>query len=178
MTRIIESRTDQSHPEHFVTEPTEVRRDDRVDNAITTRHQFLHPAGLVGAAAGVVLLVMGLVGLVRGELSGSVHEPLYDVGGFTHSPLLSLLEVGAGVALLVFGLSGWLSALIATGVAVAVAGVVSLIENRPLSDNLIIEENYSWIVIGIGTLVALAGALMPSVERFRRREIDTTIRHE
>lgn len=165
MTRIIERhpRTRDGYDTATV-----VHDDERVATVVTRRWHF-SPAGLIGATVGAILLVMGLIGLVRGDLTGSINDPVYNVAGFAHTPLLSLLEIGAGVVLVLCGLTGWMSGMLFAGAVLVVAAVVALIETSPLSINLVIDRTYSWLILALGLVTVLAGWFMPTVGRADRR---------
>jgi uncharacterized membrane protein HdeD (DUF308 family) len=115
---------------------------------------------------------MGLIGLVRGDVSGSVDLPLYEVAGFAHTPLLGMIEIAAGSIFLVSALSGRMSAMLVAGAVTVVAGVVVLIEESPLSNNLVIADRFAWLIIAFGALAMIAAAGLPTLERFNRRTVD------
>jgi len=62
------------------------------------------PAAMAAGIVAVLLLVLGLIAVARGGLSGPITEPAVDVAGFSPTPLLGLIEAGTGLALLVCAL--------------------------------------------------------------------------
>ena len=67
---------------------------------MTESHTRFSPAQFVHAAIGVFLLVLGVVSMVRGDLSGDLTEPTFDVLGITHNAAIGIGEVVAGALLL------------------------------------------------------------------------------
>ncbi len=135
---------------------------------VMTRRRLLSPAGLIGSAIGAGFLVVGLIGLVRGDLNGPLNEPTYEVAGFVHSPTLSFVEIGVGVALLLCALTGWLSGMLFAGSALIVAAIVALVETSPLGNRFVIDRSFSWAVLALGSIVVAAGWLMPTMHEDRR----------
>lgn len=178
MTRIIDHRPRTRdvgirEPGRDDFETAVVRGDAIAANVVSRRWRF-SPAGLIAAAIGAVLLVMGLIGLVRGDLVGSINDPLYNVAGFAHTPLLSVLEAGMGAVLLIFGLAGWLPGVLFAGAVMVVAAVVALFETSPLSSNLVIERSYSWLILVLGLITVLSGWALPTVQHSTRRVIGSS----
>jgi len=61
----------------------------RVSTARTSRFS---PAAIAAGIGGILLLALGLIAIARGGLSGSITEPVVEVVGFSHTPLLGLID--------------------------------------------------------------------------------------
>jgi hypothetical protein len=117
-------------------------------------------------AAGAAMLAMGIVTIVRGDLDGELTDPVVQVLGFDHTPLLGLIEIGAGVLLVLAGLrpSGrMLAGLI--GALLIVAGALVLAELDWITDNLTAEQSYGWVPIIVGAVTLVAAFAFPTKVR-------------
>lgn len=144
----------------------EADREVRVDTR-TTRWDI---ASVLAAAAGVALIVIGAVALVRTGINATWYQPVEQVLGMDHTPLLGAIEVGVGVLLVLAGLAGarMLAALIAT--AVGAAATVAAIEPDVADRELAIEQEWA-IALAIAGF-ALAAALIATRERRHDRRIE------
>jgi hypothetical protein len=140
-----------------------------IDYAGTGRRRVVTLAA--GVLGGAVLVVMGVLALVRGDLSGSWNEPIVMVNGWPHSPLLGLLEVIAGALLIVVSLSS--AGEFIVGAAIAGFGVIALVEPTVLDDELRIDSSHAWLMIAIGG-VAVLSSVIASVGRRTVRAVHTT----
>jgi hypothetical protein len=109
-----------------------------------------------GVLGGAVLVIMGILALMRGGVEGSWSDPLVLVNGWPHSPLLGLLEVLAGVAMIIVSPSP-MSELI-VGASIAVLGVVALLEPQVLDESLTIDPGHAWRIVAIGCVAVLCSA--------------------
>jgi hypothetical protein len=142
--------------------PPEPRRAEEV-----TTERTASVGQFVIMLAGAALLALGIVAVVRTDLNGSLSEPVADVLGFAHTPLLGLFEIGAGVLLLLAGLrpaGRWFAGLI--GALLVVAGTLILAELAWTRDELGTEQSLGWVPIIIGGVVLLAAFVLPT--RVRR----------
>ena len=143
--------------EHY-RDGTEVPAEVVTEEPLAVRSARLFtPARLLGFAAGAVLIVFGLVALARGDLSGSINDPVVNVAGWPHTPLLGPLEIGAGVVLILSTVSMGTEMLV--GALITIAGVVALIEPTVLSDNLSIANAHAWLIVVLGAVPFLAAAV-------------------
>ena len=125
---------------------------------------------LLIALAGASALAIGIFALACAGLDAPLSAPVVSVLGWDHTAMLGLLEVGAGVVMLLASLRAglrWLGglaglAMIAGGVLV-VADVDTDIE-RWITDELAAERTFGWVAIAIGA-VAVLGALIPRTRR-------------
>ena len=115
--------------------------------------------------AGVGCLVFGVGAVMLGGLAGSVTEPVVQVLTYDHTPLLGLIEVGAGVVLVVCAFvpgGRWLAGPV--GVAAIVGGALIVAELDWIQRNLAAERRFGWVAIAIGA-VAYVGAMVPTKKR-------------
>ena len=112
--------------------------------------------------AGVASLVFGVGAVMLGGLAGSVTEPVVQVLSYDHTPLLGLIEVGAGVVLVICAFvpgGRWIAGPV--GVAAIVGGALIVVELDWIQRNLAAEKRFGWVAIGIGA-VAYLGAMVPA----------------
>lgn len=127
----------------------------------------------VGVLGGAALIMLGSVALARSDLEGSFNVPVIEVAGWPHSPLLGILEIVAGVALIAVSLSS-IGELLVSAV-VAGFGVIALIEPQVLDDRLNIASTHAWLLValgGVGVLAALVSYIMSRTPRERAAELD------
>jgi hypothetical protein len=120
------------------------------------------PGQLVSLAVGVGFVAVGVVAMIRAGIDGSFETPVVDVLRFSHTAWLGLAEVGLGLLLVLTGTGAWgrpLSVLL--GAAMVVAGILVLAEPGQMPDELGLEKDYGWPLIGFGALVALAALVLP-----------------
>jgi hypothetical protein len=112
--------------------------------------------------AGVASLVFGVGAVMLGGLAGSVTEPVVQVLSYDHTPLLGLIEVGAGVVLVICAFvpgGRWIAGPV--GVAAIVGGALIVAELDWIQRNLAAEKRFGWVAIAIGA-VAYLGAMVPT----------------
>ena len=128
---------------------------------------------IVGVLGGAALIVFGVVAVARGDLDGSFNLPIVEVAGWPHSPLLGILEIAAGVALVIVSLSS-IGELLVSAV-IAGFGVIAIVEPQVLDNRLSIASMHAWLLVGIGG-VGLLAALVAYVMSATRaqREADVT----
>ncbi len=133
-------------------------------------HSRYSPAQFIHAAIGTFLLVIGVIAMVRGDLSGDLTASTFDVLGITHSAAIGIGEVVAGALLLLAATGAGGRVLgVMVGIALVVFGAVLLSDDGTVQD-LGTETALGWLVIVLGGAAALAG-LMPE-RRVRRRTVD------
>jgi lysylphosphatidylglycerol synthetase-like protein (DUF2156 family) len=137
----------------------EVDREETVD----TRSSRWDIESVLAVGAGAVLIVIGAVALVRTGINETWYQPVEQVLGMDHTPLLGAIEVGVGLLLVLAGLAGarFLAALVA--VAAAAAATVVAIEPDVADQELAIEQEWA-IALAIAGF-ALAAILIVSRER-------------
>ena len=115
--------------------------------------------------AGAASLVFGIGAVMLAGLAGSVTEPVVQVFGFDHTPLLGLIEIAAGVVLVFAALvpgGRWLAGPI--GVAAIVGGALIIAELDWTQTELAVESRFGWVSIAIGA-TAYLGAMAPTKRR-------------
>jgi lysylphosphatidylglycerol synthetase-like protein (DUF2156 family) len=133
---------------------TEVRR------AYTAR--FV-PDALVAAAVGIALIIIGLLAIIRGGFSGSLSTPIVEVLGFDHTTALGLIELGAGLALLLSGVMASRSGALFFGSLISIAALVGALQTESFREPLGLEESFAWLVFMAGAVVVVAALLLPRV---------------
>lgn len=124
---------------------------------------IVDPAMIVSAVVGIFLLVMGIVAVARADfVDAGLYAPEITVGGFHHTPLLGLLEIGFGLLVLgagTFGREG--PAITFFGVVALVVGLVWVIEPDAFTPYLGVTAANGWQHVILGTLLAITGQLTP-----------------
>jgi hypothetical protein len=131
---------------------------------VTTRRAITWGQVLI-FLAGAASLVFGIGAVALGGLAGSVTAPIVQVFTFDHTPLLGLIETGAGVVLILCAFipgGRWIAGPI--GVAAIVGGALIIAELDWITENLAAEQRFGWVAIGIGA-VAYLGAMVPTKKR-------------
>jgi hypothetical protein len=127
----------------------------------------------VGVLGGAALIVLGAVAVARSDLDGSMNLPVIEVAGWPHSPLLGMIEIAAGAALVIVSLSSVGELLISA--MIAGFGAIALIEPQVLDDRLNIDSTHAWLLVGlggVGLLAALVSYLMSRSPSDRAAELD------
>ena len=115
--------------------------------------------------AGVACLVFGVGAVMLGGLAGSVTAPVVQVFTYDHTPLLGLIETGAGVVLVLCAFipgGRWIAGPV--GVATIVGGALIVAQLDWIQRNLAAEQRFGWIAIGVGA-AAYLGAMVPTKQR-------------
>jgi len=125
------------------------------------------PAQMIVLAAGVLCLVFGAVAVVNGGLGGPLTDPVVQVFGYDHTPLLGLFELGAGALLVLSALSGSRSLSALLGVLLIVGGVLTLAEMDWIMTHLTDQSEFGWVPLITGAACVLALVILPEI-RSRR----------
>jgi hypothetical protein len=125
------------------------------------------PAQLVVLMVGAASIVFGAVAVVNGGLGGPVTEPVVQVFGFAHTPLLGLFELGAGALLVLSALSGSRSFSALLAVLLVVGGVLTLAEMDWVMTHLTDQSEFGWLPVIGGAACLLALVILPEI-RSRR----------
>ena len=122
------------------------------------------PAQIVVVAAGVLFVVFGAFAVARGGLSSPQTTPVVQVFGFDHTPLLGLIELGTGAALVLAGLSPrgrTVSFLV--GILLAIAGVLVLGQVDWVKTHLAAPSSFGWIPLISGGVIVVTLMVSPQV---------------
>jgi hypothetical protein len=128
------------------------------------------PDAIIAALAGLVLLVVGLIAMVRGGFDGSMSTPVVSVLGFTHTTTLGVLEAGIGLALLLSGSARSRTGEVFFGAILGIAAFVGAVQTASFKKSLALESGWAWLMVFAAVVVVLAALVMP---RFHRQS--TTI---
>ncbi|MGH9085963.1 MAG: hypothetical protein ACRDYW_10955 [Acidimicrobiales bacterium] len=173
------STTDRVERDHTAVQPappprahTEtVERDTPVDRDTTVRERTwtFAPGQVVSLAAGVGLVVVGAIALLRAGVGEPLASPTVEVLTYSHTAWLGLAEIGLGALLVLAGTGAWgrpLSVLL--GAATVSAGILVLVEPGQMPEELGLEKSYGWPLVILGAVVALAAMTLPV---WRRRTL-------
>ena len=120
------------------------------------------PGQVVHAMIGVFLVVLGIISMARGDLSGDLTATTFDVLGITHNAAIGIAELAAGVLLLLAAagsLGRFLGVIV--GLALVVIGALLVSDDGMVAD-LGTETALGWLAIALGGVAALVG-LIPHV---------------
>lgn len=139
------------------------------DTTVRERTWTFAPGQVVSLAAGVALVVVGAIALMRAGVGEPLASPTVDVLTYSHTAWLGLAEIGLGALLILAGTGAWgrpLSVLL--GAATVSAGVLVLAEPGQMPEELGLEKAYGWPLVILGAVVALAAMALPV---WRRRTL-------
>jgi lysylphosphatidylglycerol synthetase-like protein (DUF2156 family) len=146
--------------------------DRRLDSeeTVDVRENRWDLGSALAVAAGIALIVIGAVALVRTGVDGTWYRPVEQVLGMDHTPLLGAVEIGAGVLLVLAGLAGarMFAALVAA--AIGVGATIVAIEPEVADPELAMERDWAIVLAVGGFLVALL--LVASRERRRSHRVE------
>lgn len=123
---------------------------------------------LLAIACGAVLAVIGSVALLRAGVDDTWFRPRVEVLDADHTALLGALEIGAGLLLLLAGLTRSRMLVAILGFAMAVAATAVAVEPDELQRELVVETWWAWTLAAAGAALALSALHVP---RERRRAI-------
>ncbi len=127
--------------------------------AVSRRFTF-SPGQILGGIVGLVLVLFGILAVTRTGIDSTLNAPLTDVFGLTQSAAIGLIEVGAGL-LLILGaanaefrpLTGVVGVLLFIGGLIVAAGTGSLLRDLGTS------HDTGWFALIMGAVAMLAAAL-------------------
>jgi uncharacterized membrane protein HdeD (DUF308 family) len=123
----------------------------------------------IGGAVGVLLVVIGLVALARtGFALDALTTATASVGPFDRTPLMAIVEVVLGVAVIGASLSADRGGLLAVGILTLVFGLVVVIEPGAFVAALGAGSTTGILYVLIGIACLLAGFLLRSAGTYVR----------
>jgi hypothetical protein len=125
------------------------------------------PAQLLVLAGGVLFIVFGAIAVIDGGLSGPITEPVVQVFGLDHTPLLGLIELGAGALLILSALAGSRGTSTFLSVLLLIGGILVLARLDWSQTHLTDQREYGWVPVIVGGVCLLALLVVPEV-RSRR----------
>jgi hypothetical protein len=123
------------------------------------------PDSVIAAIAGLVILLVGLIAIVRGGFDGQMSDPVVNVVGFTHTTTLGLIEIVMGAALLLSGATRSRSGEIFFGTLLGIGGFVGAVQADSFDTSLALESSMAWLAVAIAVAVVLAALLLPRYAR-------------
>ena len=137
---------------------------------VTVVRAYVHLAQReLGPAAGHrgrgPLAVVGSVALVRTGIDGTWFRPRIEVLDADHTALLGALEIGAGLLLLLGGLTGSRVLVAILGLAMALGATAVAIEPQELQRELAIESWWAWTLAAAGVVLTLSALQAPREHR-------------
>jgi hypothetical protein len=133
---------------------------------VVERRKRWDTVGFLTAGYGAALAVMGALALVRTGVDESWYEPVTEVAGVRHSPLLGAIELAAGVVLVLALLVGLRMFAALGAIAGGVAATVVAIEPSRVNPELAIQRGWAIALAA----ASLACGLLLIATRDRRRE--------
>ncbi len=122
------------------------------------------PDAIIAGIAGLVILVVGLIAVVRGGFDNDMKD-VVEVAGFTHTTILGLIEIAIGLALLLSGATRSRSGEIFFGTVLGVAGFVGAVQTESFTESLALESSMAWLAVVVGLVVVLAALVLPRYAR-------------
>jgi hypothetical protein len=123
------------------------------------------PDAVIAAVAGLVILVVGLIAIVRGGFDGPMSEPVVQVVGFSHTTTLGLIEIVLGLALLLSGATRSRSGEIFFGAVLGIGAFVGAVQAESFKKTLALESSMAWLVVFVAAIVVLAALMLPRYAR-------------
>ena len=142
--------------------PTTVATGGHVRRAYNSRFA---PDAIIAAIAGLVILVVGLIAIVRSGFDGPMSDPVVQVVGFTHTTTLGLIEIVIGAALLISGATSSRSGAVFFGTLLGIGGFVGAVQTESFDTSLALESSMAWLAVVVAVVVVLSALLMPRYAR-------------
>jgi asparagine N-glycosylation enzyme membrane subunit Stt3 len=123
------------------------------------------PDAVIAALAGLVLLVVGLIAMVRGGFDGPMSIPVVSVLGFTHTTTLGVLETAIGLCLLLSGAARSRTGGVFFGAILGIAAFVGAVQTNSFKKSLALESGWAWLMVFAAVIVVLSALVMPRFAR-------------
>jgi hypothetical protein len=120
---------------------------------------------LVAVATGAAVAVVGAVAAMRAGLDATWYRPRVKVLDADHTALLGAVEIGAGLLLLLAGLTGSRVMVALLGLAMALGATALVIEPEELQRELAIETWWASTLAAAGVVVTVAALQAPRQRR-------------
>ena|SRR5215207_7297949 len=136
--------------------------------AAVSRTRHFSPGQILTGIVGALLVIVGIVAVTRTGIDGSLNTPPTDIFGLAHSALIGIVEIGAGLLLLVGSASPSSRGVAAfVGALLVIGGIVVAAASNGLLMDLGTEKSTGWFLAVMGG-IALVGALLPTFVRSDR----------
>ncbi len=121
------------------------------------------PSQIVALVGGVLFAVLGGIALARGGF-GDVTAHI-EVGGFHHTSLLGLIEIGLGLLLLAMAAIPGVerSGLVFVGALALAFGIVVVVQGEAFHGVLGTHANNGWLYVLFGGILLIAALLAPMI---------------
>ena len=136
--------------------------DDRLEPIEVVRTRSFSFGQLLTMVVGAALVVLGVFALIETGVETPLDQPVEDVLGYAHTPLLGIFEIGVGAVLVLLSLrpgGRWFVAVL--GLGLVLAGLLVLGELDWAGEKLGADSAYAWIPITAGVAVIAAALLTP-----------------
>jgi hypothetical protein len=134
------------------------------ETVLTSRSSGFTPGALVAGIAAIALLIIGGITAARAGIDSTLDQPVVEVGGYTATALLGLLELALGLVLLTAAIARARSAILFLGITGGVMALVAVFQPSVGEGSLAIERNFA-IAAAIVMGVVVAASLLPTVRR-------------
>lgn len=118
-------------------------------------------APILAAWAGLALALVGFVALLRSNLDGTWFEPTFQVLDADHTRLLAVLEIVAGIVLIVAGITGSRVLVAVLGLVLALLASAAVADPLEVQRELAIERWWAWVLLATGAVLNLAALQAP-----------------
>lgn len=129
-----------------------------------TRAPAWNPASILAIVAGGALAVVGVLVLMRAGVNETWYRPTVEVLNANHTALLGLVELGAGVLVLLLGIMGSRILVAMAGIAGSLLATAAAVAPEDVATELAIESWWAWVLAAAGVLLTLV-ALQPTTAR-------------
>jgi len=145
-----------------------------LDRKVRERRFDFAPGQLVSLIGGLALIAVGLIAIIRAGLDTSLDTPVVSVMGWDHTAWLGVAEVGAGLLLVLAGVSAAAGRTVSVliGSLLVIGGILVLAEEQARPVELGIERSFGWPLVACGAVVALAALVLPAWRTRSVEEID------
>jgi hypothetical protein len=145
-----------------------------IDRKVRERRVDFAPGQLVSLVGGLMLTAVGLIAIIRAGLDTPLDTPVVSVMGWDHTAWLGVAEVGAGLLLVLAGVSAAAGRPVSVlvGSLLVVGGILVLAEEQARPVELGIERSFGWPLVAFGAVVALAALVLPAWRTRSVEEID------
>lgn len=150
------------------------REAERIDDGLVEERQTTRTGEgvnsalrVVGAVAGGVATVIGIVALIRINWNNGFDSAPVDVAGMVFTPAIAIVTTVLGLIALAAGAAADRASKLAVGVVLACLGLGVLIAGDS-RDNWNLERGHGWLALAVGAVLIVTGLLMRNYWETRR----------